>query len=56
MEHKGYPGIEPFDVQHLDGKPCWYFIYQLPEGTLELEVFWNGRAWETTVTTFTLAG
>jgi len=56
MTHKGYPSIEPFDVDALDDQPCWYFYYELPEGTLELEVYWNGREWETTVTTFTLAG
>lgn len=58
MRHKGYVDIEPFSIEALDGQPCWYFTYQLPEGTLELEVFWNGKSqeWETLVTTFTLAG
>jgi hypothetical protein len=56
MKHKGYPDAEPYDIEKLDDQPCWYFIYRLPEGILELEVFWNGSDWETQVTTFTLAG
>lgn len=57
MEHKGYGDFEPYDVEKLDGVPCWYFLYQLPEGTLELEVFWNPELeeWEANVSTFTLA-
>ena len=54
MEHKGYPDIEPVEVDPLEDQPCWYFIYELTEGTLELEVFWNGQEWETTVTSFTI--
>lgn len=56
MRHKGYD-IEPTDVEALDDIPCWYFMYNLPEGVLELEVFWNNKVedWETTVTTFTLS-
>lgn len=54
MEHKGYKDIEPTDVQKLDDEPCWYFVYLLREGTLELEVFWDGREWQTLVTTFEL--
>lgn len=38
MAHKGYPKILPTDVGKVDGIPCWYFTYQLPEGRLELEV------------------
>lgn len=56
MAHKGYSYIEPSDIQKLDGQPCWYFLYQLPEGILELEVSWNGEEWITLVTTFQLAG
>ena len=56
MDHKGYSGIEPLDIEKVDGEPCWYFLYQLPEGRLELEVYWNGQSWETTVTTFGLTG
>lgn len=54
MKHKGYPNLEPSDVQKVDNQPCWYFLYELPEGTLELEVFWDSQNWVTTVTTFTL--
>jgi hypothetical protein len=53
MERKGLGHLEPFDVEKLDDQPCWYFYYDLPEGQLELEVFWDPRdGWETTVTTF----
>lgn len=57
MAHKGYRGIEPVDVEKLFEQPCWYYYYELPEGTLELEVFWNEkrRQWETMVTAFRLA-
>lgn len=57
MRRKGYKDAHPVDIEKLDGSPCWYFVYQLDEGTLELEVFWNSRTqdWETTVTTFSLA-
>lgn len=54
MARKGYGNTEPIDVEKLDGSPCWYYLYHLPEGKLELEVFWNGKEWETTVTTFHL--
>lgn len=57
MIRKGYRGYYPIDIQELDGVPCWYFLYQLDEGLLELEVFWNDKKqeWETMVTSFTLA-
>lgn len=55
MAHKGYPNIAPVDYDKLDNQPCWYFVYELPEGTLELEVSWNGEEWDTRVTTFRLA-
>lgn len=56
MSQKGYPDIQYRDVVKLDGKPCWYFVYDMPEGTLELEVFYKEQAksWEITVTTFAL--
>ena len=54
MAHKGYGSVEPIDVTKLDHEPCWYFVYQLSEGRLELEVYWNGSEWETLVTTFDL--
>ena len=55
MAHKGYPDAEPVDYDKLDGQPCWYLVYELPEGTLELEVSWDGGEWDTRVTTFRLA-
>lgn len=54
MAHKGLGHLEPIDVEKLDGEPCWYFCYQLPEGKLELEVAWHDGEWQTTVTGFTL--
>lgn len=56
MVRKGYRSIAPYDVQKLDGQPCWYFLYDLPEGVLELEVFYDEdkQDWETMVTTFKL--
>jgi len=57
MEHKGYGDIEPYGVDKLDGQPCWYFYYRLPEGRLELEVAYDRieREWSVLVTTFDLA-
>ena len=56
MERKGYRDIEPRDIEALDGQPCWYFLYALPEGLLELEVSWDAERgeWDTLVTTFQL--
>lgn len=55
MEHKGLGYVRPYDVDKLDGQPCWYFYYDLPEGDLELEVFWDGEIWQTKVTSFPVA-
>lgn len=55
MEHKGLGHLRPYDVEAVDDQPCWYFYYELPEGVLELEVYWNGNAWETCVYTFNVA-
>lgn len=54
MEHKGYPRARPFEVDKLEGQPCWYFYYDLPEGRLELEVSWDERVqdWRLLVTGF----
>lgn len=42
MERKGYKDLRPHDVLKIEGVPCWYFYYRLPEGgLLELEVFWE---------------
>lgn len=39
MSRKGYEGLRPLGVLPVDGDPCWYFYYYLPEGSLlELEV------------------
>lgn len=54
MEHKGYSDVRPIEVEKLDDIPCWYFYYDLPEGTLELEVYYDVRRedWISTVTSF----
>jgi len=55
MTHKGL-SVKPYCVEQLEDQSCWYFLYRLPEGHLELEVYFNDKTqeWETTVTTFTL--
>lgn len=61
MAHKGYMHIEPRDVIKIDGHPCWYYVYDLPDGAvLELEVAWEADPasttgdgeWTAIVTTF----
>lgn len=53
MKHKGLGHLTPFDIDQLEDQPCWYFYYELPEGELELEVFWDERdGWECQVVTF----
>jgi len=54
LTHKGYQDMEPVRVIQLEGQPCWYFYYELPEGILELEVFWDARdqRWSSMVTAF----
>lgn len=51
MVHKGYPDAEPSDVYDVEDQKCKYFTYELPEGTLELEVWWQGD-WKARVSTF----
>ena len=56
MDHKGI-GVEPHAIDKLDDLPCWYFYYDLPQGELELEVFFDNVAddWIVTVTSFPVA-
>jgi len=55
MKHKGYPDAHPYDVEKLDDQKCWYYLYSLDEGMLELEVSWEeATGWETYVTSFGL--
>lgn len=49
MAHKGYPDIVPTDVDKVEGEPCWYYVYELPEGTMELEVDFVAGEWQFTV-------
>lgn len=56
MDHKGLSEIRPHAVEKVDGQACWYFIYELPEGDLELEVSWEAAGgWDAAVTSFVLA-
>lgn len=52
MDRKGFPNEQPVMIDKLDDQPCWYFVYNLPDGVLELEVSWDGSEWQTLVTTF----
>lgn len=53
MQHKGI-SVEPHEVDKLDDLPCWYFYYRMPEGELELEVFYDQvrEDWDVQVTSF----
>lgn len=55
MDRKGLGHFKPVDVEQLDDQPCWYFLYEMPDGTLELEVFYDAERmeWECVVSTFT---
>ena len=57
MQNKGYGNVRPYDQDKIDGVPCWYFYYRLPEGDLELEVFFDEKRndWVTTVSSFLAA-
>lgn len=52
IRHKGYPDVVPCDVIEIEGQPCWYFYYDLPDGYLELEVQWLNGDWAWSVTAF----
>jgi hypothetical protein len=45
MQHKGYSDVEPVSIERDGDLDVWYFLYELKEGTLELEVEWNGSRW-----------
>jgi len=54
MQRKGYPGVRPYDQDKIEDMACWYFYYRLPDGDLELEVFFDYRKndWTFTVSSF----
>lgn len=52
MQRKGYGGYKPYGVVPIMGQPVWYYYYNLPEGTLELEVEWTLGDWYWHVTAF----
>lgn len=55
MAYKGYPDIHPNQVDKVEGRPIWYFYYDLPHGILELEVEQDRRTgeWSWSATAFT---
>lgn len=54
MAVKGYPDIRPLGIQQVEGDQCWYYYYLLPEGLLELEVFYDDerQKYQRSVSTF----
>lgn len=46
MAHKGYPDLNFERIEEVEGELCWYFIYQLPEGRMELEVAVEDGQWQ----------
>lgn len=55
MRHKGYPDLEPTDIEH-PSQFVWMFVYELPEGELDLRVDWlaESRIWNVAVEDFHL--
>lgn len=55
MRHKGYPDLEPTDIEH-PSQFVWMFVYELPEGELDLRVDWlvESRTWNVAVEDFHL--
>lgn len=54
MAHKGYPDLDFKRIEEVDDELCWYFIYELPEGEMELEVEFVDGEWR--FTAFMLEG
>lgn len=52
MAHKGYKDACPKSVEEVEDVACWYFVYELPDGELELEVEFRGGDWHYFVTGF----
>lgn len=53
MNHKGLD-VEPFEIERVEGQPLWYAYYKMPEGVLELEIWYEAKTdeWDTQVTSF----
>lgn len=45
MRHKGYGHLSPVGVSRLDDQPCWYFLYELEDGEVEIEVVFEDGEW-----------
>lgn len=54
MTRKGFKWSTPIDVDKIEGRPIWYFRFNVPDGIVELEVVYNARMqdWECSVSTF----
>lgn len=52
MRQKGYE-VGPSLIEKVEGLDVWYFYYDLAEGTLELEVEWDGSQWLWSILDFT---
>lgn len=52
MRDKGYPNVAPTRIDRDGEFDMWWFIYELDEGELELEVEWDGSEWVWTVIDF----
>lgn len=53
MAAKGFLDARPFQVDEVEGQLCWYYLFQLPEGVLELEVEYTAeRGWNVCVMDF----
>ena len=54
MTRKGYPDAKPYATDKIEDMTCWYFSYRLPDGDLELDVYFDhGKDdWVFTVSNF----
>lgn len=52
MQRKGYGDVKPYGVIPVEDQNVWYYYYNLPEGTLELEVCQLNGEWRWHVTAF----
>lgn len=48
MAHKGYPDQVPMRVETVEDLDVWYYLYELPEGELELEIEFLDGQWRFT--------
>lgn len=54
MQQRGYTQ-DPIEIEKVDGQTCWYYVYDVPEGELEIEVYWSSDyGWDVSVSSFNL--